>query len=158
MNSTIIGMIDPHFFMLTADNLLNIGLELVFSGTYLIVLLFTVILLTLRFMLVSFGVVLLPLSIFCYFLPPLKQYGKFLLHLLGSFIFVTFLDLLIILGCSMLINVPLFENFKIVVMIVCFILVDYTLILLIKFAMNGASNNPIKEDLGQAMKYVALLV
>ncbi len=158
MNETIISMVDPHFFMLTADNIVNIGLEFILAGTYLFVLFLTVLLLVIRYIIVSFGVIFLPFAIFFYYLPPLNSYGKFFLRLLGNFIFVTFIDLLIILACSMLINVPLFENFKILVMISCFLMVDYTLFLVIKLAIKGASNNSIKQDLGQAMKYVALLV
>jgi len=45
-----------------------------------------------------------------------------------------------------------------VVTIACFLMVDYTLFLVIKLAIKGASNNSIKQDLGQAMKYVAMLV
>jgi hypothetical protein len=113
--------------------------------------------LVLRYLVVSFGVVLFPVGIFLYFIPPLKGYGKFILNLLGIFIFITFIDLLIILACSKLIEVQLFENIKILVMITCFALVNYTLWLAIKFAMRKSSNVSIKDDIQQAAKYIALL-
>ncbi|MBI5392730.1 hypothetical protein HZA96_02570 [Candidatus Woesearchaeota archaeon] len=157
MNSTILSMIDPKFFLLTADNLVNIGLEFIMSFVYALTLFFTMLMLVLRYLVVSFGVVLFPLGIFFYFIPPLKGYGKFILNLLGIFIFITFIDLLIILACSKLIEVPLFENIKILVMITCFAIVNYTLWLAIKFAMKKSSNVSIKDDIQQAAKYIALL-
>lgn len=157
LDNAILSMIDPHFFLLTADNIVNIGLELLLAFVYAITLFITMLMLVLRYVIVSFGVILLPVALFCYFTPPLKGYGKFILHMLGIFIFVTFFDLLIILACSMLVEVPLFENFKILVMIVCFSIVNYTLFLAVKFALKRSSSSSLKDDLNQAVKYIALL-
>ena len=157
MDNAILSMIDPHFFLLTMDNLANIGLEFVFVSTYAITLFLTLLMLVLRYIMVSFGVVLFPIGIFLYFIPPLKGYGKFIINMLGIFIFITFIDLLIILACSMLIEIPLFENFKILVMINCFGMVNYTLWLAIKFALKRSASMSIKDDLNQAVKYIALL-
>ncbi len=157
LTSTILSTINPHFFLLTADNIVNIGLELLLSTAYAITLLVTVVMLVLRYLMASFGVVLFPIGLFCYFIPPLKGYGKFIINLLGIFIFITFIDLLIILACSMLIEVPLFENFKIIVMITCFSTVNYTLWLAIKFALKKSTNVSIKDDISRAAKYIALL-
>ena len=158
LNSSIIRMVEPTFFLLTADNIVNIGLQFMLSGVYGLTLLLTVIMLTLRYIVVSLGVVLLPIGIFLYFIPPLKGYGKFILNMLGIFIFITFIDLLIILACSLIINVPLFANFKIIVMITCFTLINYTLWLAIKFALKKSANTNLKDDFKQAAKYIAMLV
>jgi len=157
MDAAILNMIDPHFFMLTADNIVNIGLEFIFTMSYAIVLFVTMLMLVLRYIIVSFGVVLFPIGLFCYFTPPLKGYGKFILNVLGIFIFITFIDLLIILACAMLIEAPLFENIKIIVMINCFSIINYTLWLAIKFALTKSSMSTIKDDIQQAAKYIALL-
>ena len=77
--------------------------------------------------------------------------------MLAIFIFITFFDLLIILACAMLIEKPLFENFKIVVMINCFSIVNYTLYLTIKFALTKSSMSTVKDDIQQVAKYIALL-
>ncbi len=158
LNKSIINMVKPTFFLLTADNYVNIGLQFLLSGVYGMTLLFTTIMLTIRYVVVSFGVVLLPIAIFLYFIPPLKGYGQFILHVLGIFIFIAFIDLLIILGCSMLLTISLFANFKIIVMITCFLLINYTLWLAIKFALKKSANGSMKDDLKQAAKYIALLV
>ncbi|MBT4824276.1 hypothetical protein HN695_02370 [Candidatus Woesearchaeota archaeon] len=157
LTGSILPMIDPHFFLLTADNIVNIGLEFLFNMSYGITLFVTLILLVLRYIIVAFGAIIFPIAIFCYFLPPLKGYGKFALNVLGIFIFISFIDLLIILACSMLIEIPVFENFKIIVMITCFGIINWTLFLAIKFALTKSSASNIGEDVSKAMKYIALL-
>ncbi|MFC1722923.1 hypothetical protein ACFL0V_02190 [Nanoarchaeota archaeon] len=156
LSSAIYGMVDPHFFMLTADNITNIGLQMIFTGSYVIVLFLSVMMLALRYMVVSMGIIMVPIAIFCYFIPPLKAYGKFMINVLGIFIFITFFDMLIILASSMIVQSNLFEHFKIIVMINCFSIVNYTLYLGIKFALKKSANASVKDDVMQAAKYIAL--
>jgi hypothetical protein len=157
LNNVILSFIDPTFFMITADNIVNIGLEFIYVFSYVSTLFLTVLLLVLRFMVVSFGVIIFPIAIFCYFIPPLKGYGKFMIDTLLIFIFITFFDLLIILGSSMLVDIPLFENFEILVMVTCFGIVNYSFWLAIKFAMKMSVTTSLKDDLNQAVKYIALI-
>ncbi len=126
LSNSILTLIKPEFFLITVDNIVNVGLEFLFSIAYVITLFLTVLLLVMRYIIVSLGVILFPIGIFCYFIPPLRSYGKFIIHLLGVFIFVTFFDLLIILACSMLIEAPIFASIKILIMIACFSIVNYT--------------------------------
>ena len=156
ISNTILSIVDPHFFMLTIDNPANIGLEVIFSISYMLMLLICMILLTVRYIIISLGVVLFPIGIFCYFIPPLREYGKFILNLLGIFIFINIIDFLIILACSMLVETAQFENFKIIMMITCFAMIDYTLLLAINFASRNAVNSSLKEDISRALKYIAL--
>jgi hypothetical protein len=157
LNIIILDMIDPQFFMITVDNVVNIGLEFIYSTTYVATLFITMLMLVLRYIMVCFGVVLFPIGLFCYFIPPLKGYGRFIINILGIFIFVTFIDLLIILACSMIILDPFFENFKILVMVTCFCMVNYTLFLAIKCALTMSTTMSIKDDLNQSIKYLALV-
>ena len=157
LNSSIIGLVDPHFFLLTTDNIMNIGLELFLSFFYAGTLFLTMLMLVVRYIMVSFGVIIFPIGIFCYFIPPLRGYGRFILNVLGVFIFITFIDLLIILACSMIVNIPLFENFKIVVMIVAFSMINYSLWFAIKFSMKYSGASSIKDNVEQAAKYIALV-
>lgn len=157
LNSVIYSFIDSTFFLITADNITNIALEFVYASTYVIVIFITLLMLVLRYILVSFGVVLFPFAIFCYFIPPLKGYGRFMINALLIFIFITFIDLLIILGGSMMVDIALFENFEILIMITCFSLVNYSLWLAIKFAMKMSVTTSLKDDLNQAVKYIALI-
>ena len=156
MTSAVLTMVDEHFFMITADNIINIGLEFILVPAYVVVLLITVIVLAIRYVAVSIGAVFIPIGIFLYFIPPLRSYGKFILHFLGMLGVIVFIDAIIILACSMLIEIPLFENFKIIVMIVCFLMVDLTMLLVAKMVISSSSFDSGKEGLAQAAKYIAM--
>ncbi|MDD3175341.1 MAG: hypothetical protein PHU51_02595 [Candidatus Nanoarchaeia archaeon] len=158
MSSSVLSLVNPQFFMLTADNLVNVGLEFILVFMYVIVLLFTLFFLVMRYLVVAFGVLFIPIGIFCYFIPPLKSYGKLILNLLMLNIFITFLASIIILACSMLIEIPIFENIKIIVMINCFGLVNLLFILLAKHAISKSGAGEGAEKVAQAAKYIALFV
>lgn len=154
MTSAVLSMVDEHFFMITADNWVNVGLEFLFILVYVLILLITLILLTIRYLIVAFGVLFVPIGIFCYFIPPLKSFGEIILNMLGMLIFVTFLDAIIILACSMLITIPLFENFKILVMITCFLIINASFIMLGFHIITKTSLGNGAEKIAQAVKYV----
>lgn len=158
MTSTILTLVDPHFFLLTADNITNIGLEFLFVFTYVLILLVTTIFLTIRYVTVALGVLLAPIGIFCYFIPPLKSYGRLIIHTLLLNTFITFLAAIIILACSQLITIPLFEHIKILVMITCFSIIDLTFLILAKHVISKTSFTDGTEQLAQAAKYIAMVV
>lgn len=158
MSSAVLQLVDPEFFLITADNVVNIGLEFLLVGTYALVLFFTMLCLAMRYLIVAFGVLFAPIGIFCYFIPPLKSYGRLILNLLGMTIFVTFLDAIIILACSLLITIPLFASIKIIVMINCFLLVNSSYLFLAKHAISKSSLSDSGEHLAQAAKYIAMMV
>ena len=134
MTSGLVNMIDSRFFLLTADNIVNLGLELFFGFLYVATLLISVLFLTLRYVLVALGVILIPVGIFLYFIPPLNSYGKLILNFFGICIFITFFDSLILLAGSKIIEIPIFENFKILVMITCFSIVNFLMFYLMLFS------------------------
>jgi hypothetical protein len=156
MTSATLQLVDPNYFLLTIDNLPNMGLELVFGTFYLLTLLITAIILTIRFMIVSIGVVFVPIGIFCYFIPPLKGYGKFILHCLGVFIFITFIDAIILLTSSLLAQLPLFANFKILVMLCSFLLIDLLTIILVFMVLIKSAFEPAQSHFNDAVKYIAM--
>lgn len=131
LTTGVLGLIDPNFFLFTFDNFVNIGLEFIFGITYIFTLLLTTILLTVRYLIVSIGVVLMPIAIFFYFIPPLNSYGRLILNFVGVCIFITFLDAIVLLAGSKLIGLALFQNFKILVVISSFSLAN----LLMSYAM-----------------------
>ena len=158
MSSSVLSLVDPLFFMLSADNIINIGLEFFMVFIYVITLIFTLFFLVMRYLVVALGVLFVPIGIFCYFIPPLKSYGKMILNLLGLFIFINFLSTIIILACSMLITIPLFQNIKIVVMINCFGILNLLFILLAKHVVTKTGMTDGAEKVVQAGKYIAMLV
>jgi hypothetical protein len=158
MTGAVLSMVNDQFFLITADNLINIGLEFLFVGTYALILFFTMLFLVGRYLIVAFGVIFAPIGVFCYFIPPLKSYGKLILNILGMHIFVVFLDAIIILACSQLILIPLFESIKIVVMINCFLIVDILFFVLAKHIISKSSFTDGAENIAQAAKYIAMFV
>lgn len=134
MTAGVMGLIDQNFFRLTTDNIINAGLQFFFTLMYLIVLLIAGIILTLRYLIVSAGVVFLPIGIFLYFIPPLRSYGKFVLNFFGTAIFLTFIDSILLLVCSKLTEIDLFSNFKILVMISAFALINLVMIYFMFFS------------------------
>ena len=107
-----------------SDNLLTIGLELIFGIVYSLILIITIILLSIRYIILSFGVIFLPVAIFFYFVPPLKSYGQLILNSIGVLTFITFICSIVILGCSMVTTLPIYENLKTLIMITCFLIID----------------------------------
>jgi hypothetical protein len=158
ISNGILDMINEEFFLLTFDNFVNIALEGIFVTLYLFALLFALLFLVLRYIVVSFGVIFFPIGIFFYFIPPLRSYGRFILNVLAIFIFISIIDLLLILVCSLIVENAIFESITIVVMIACFFMVNYSLFWAIKFAMTKSSVDGLKDDVQQAVKYIAAVV
>lgn len=134
ITSGIVNMIDSNFFLLTADNIVNIGLELFLGFFYMLTLIITVLLLTLRYIVVAVGVVLIPVGIFLYFIPPVREYGQLIINTLATIMFITFFNSLILLTGAKIIQIPLFENFKIVVMITCFGIINFLMFYIMIFS------------------------
>jgi hypothetical protein len=148
MTSVMFSMIPNDFFLLTTGSLSNIGLELVLLVAYLSVLLLALIFLTLRYILVSVGVVLCAFGIFCYFFEPLESYGRLILNYLGVLIALPFFYSIILLASSKLLEVGIFSEIKIVAMIGGFVLVDiFTAFLLLFVIIKAASvvAKPVKQ-------------
>jgi hypothetical protein len=139
MTLTTLTLVPESFFLITIDNPMNIGLEIIFFFLYIITLLLTSLILIIRYGIVATGVALFPLGIFSYFLPPLRPYGLLLLHFLGVCIFITFLDVVLLVGFSKLVEVPLFANIKILVMISAFGLISLLMLFMMFFSVVKAA-------------------
>jgi len=153
VTTVIFNMVQKDFFLLTIDNVTNVGLELALVMPYLLSILITLIILVLRYMIVSMGVVLFAIGIFFYFFEPLNNYGKLIINFLFSTIVITFFYAIIFLASSKLLEVGVFENFKILVMIGAFTFVNVTTILIALFVI-------IKSALkvsGPVMKVISLV-
>lgn len=130
LTSGITGLIDPQFFLLTTDNNVNIALQFIFAVIYALILVITLILLGVRYSFVTMGVLFFPLGIFCYYVAPLRSYGRLILQMLMMLVFVTVIDAVILLGSSMLLTIDIFQNFKILVMIgsYCMVLLSFIIL------------------------------
>lgn len=158
LTSGVIGMIKPEFFLLNADNLGSFALQFVLAPFYLITVIITVLLLGFRYLMVSIGVVMFPFALFFYFIPPLQNYGKMILNVLLIFIFLTFFDAIILLGASALLSIPLFADFKIIIVTSAFGTVNLLMIFMILFALTKAAfsvtNSEVGKTVTKAVKYL----
>jgi hypothetical protein len=157
LSAGVINLIDPEFFLLTADSISSVGLQFIFSSIYILTLTNTLVFLFLRYFLVSFGIVLFPIGLFLYFVPPLKSYGKMVIE--GTFILILlpFIQSLILLIGSKLIGLPIVSNLKILVMISSFTLLNLAMIFLVLFAGIKAVSyvGDLGGSIGKAVKYIA---
>ena len=155
MSAGIINTIDPNFFLLTVDNVTNLGLQLILAFPYLMTLLFTVILLALRYLLVAVGVLFFPIGLFLNFIPPLQSAGKLIINILMLVIFLPFIHSLMLLAASKLVDIPAFQNYKIVIMIAAFLLINVSMIFLVFYAVSKAAFSAMKSDVGKAVAFMA---
>jgi len=146
MTAVVYSSIPSNFFLLTTESFSNIGLELVMIIPYICILVTTLIFLALRYICVGMGVLLFAIGIFCYFFEPLEAYGKLVINYLGVLIFLPFFYSIILLAASKFLEVGIFSEMKILVMIGGFALVDSFTILLILFVIFKAANSaPVKS-------------
>ena len=145
LTTSVFNLIDSDFFLFTIDSFSDITNQMMFGATYLLVLLLSIIILSLRYLIISLGVALFPIAIFFYFIQPLQGIGKSILNFLGINIFMSFFASIILLFGSMLLDTSLFADMKIMVMISSFFLVD---ILLIYFLFYGLILGAVSVFLG----------
>ncbi len=139
MTKVVFNMIDPNFFLITTDSITNIGLQFVLLVPYLSVLILFIILLSLRYILVASGVLLFAIGLFLYFIGPLREYGEFIINLLLVAIALPFLYSIIFLCSSKVINVGIFNSFKVLVSLGAFsLVVSLTLLLALLVIIKSA--------------------
>jgi hypothetical protein len=144
LSSVILNLLPQYFFLLTIDNITNMGLQFVFLGPYLIAVLVTLIHLVIRYMIVSFGVIFFSIGLFFYFIEPLNSYGRLIINFLFATISLTLFYSIIFLASSKLLAIPIFEHTKILVMIGAFNIANSltliaVLFIIIKSAISIAS-------------------
>ena len=148
VSTVIFNLISEDFFLVTADNISNVGLELVMIIPYVLVIVLTLIFLALRYIFVSIGVLFFTIGIFFYFVDVLNSYGKLILNYLGLVISIPIFYSLIFLASSKLLEVETFQNLKILLMIGAFSLVNLLTIFLILFVIIKAANavsGPVRQ-------------
>ncbi|MAG53063.1 MAG: hypothetical protein CMH62_03825 [Nanoarchaeota archaeon] len=155
LTSGVLSLIDPDFFLLTASSLSSLGLELAFGIVYLSVLILTVTLLAIRYFLVAVGLVIFPIGIFFNFIPFLKQYGKLIINSLMVIVFLPFFQGLILLIISKMLEVTTFDNYKILVMITAFLLINLLMIFLLIFSIVKSALAVMSSDVGKVATVVA---
>lgn len=152
MTAGVVNLINENFFLLTADNIVNLGLQFFFGIFYVITMLISVLLLMLRYLFVLIGLVLFPIGIFLYFIPATQGYGKVIFNSLGVYLLVPFIDGIILLICSRILDIPSFENYKILIMISAFSIINFLMIYLLIFTLIKSAIKATSEDIGMVTK------
>ena len=145
MTSGVMNIIPQDFFSVQMTGITQAIAYQLFSISLIGILLIVCLLLLIRFLVVSLGVALFPIAIFCYFVEPLNSYGKLMLNFLFSNIFVNFFICLIILAFSRITYSPHFAEFKIYAMMATYLCVIIVMIFVcwfsvIKSAVNSTSS------------------
>ena len=140
ISAVIFNMIDPVFFNITADNLLNIGLEISMLIPYLISIVLTLLFLTIRYICVSVGVLFFAIGLFFYFINALNSYGKLVLNYLGVLIALPVFYCMVFLASSKLLEIEIFANLKMLVMTGAFGLVNIGTLFLLLFVIIKTAN------------------
>lgn len=154
LTDAVLSMTRNNFFYMTYDNFANFSMELLFVTTYILILLITVWILSIRYVFASIGVVFMPIAIFLYFIPPLKSYGKLILNSLGIMAFIPFIDAVIILTASELLYVSVFYNMQILVKIVTFLIINFVTIYLIRLAVSKSAFDKTSDGVTSLIKHV----
>jgi len=154
ITSGVINMIDPNFFLITLDNPINIGLEIVLGFTYLLTLLLTIIAFSVNYFLASVGVVFFPFGLFFYFIPPLRDIGRFVINKLIFILFIPFFASLVLLGVSQLLNVGIFSDFKIIFMLSAFLAITILMLILGIVAIFRSIMSVMRSDVARGMLFL----
>jgi hypothetical protein len=133
VTAVIFNMVPKDFFLLTVDNFSDIGIVLILLIPYLITIVITLIILALRYLIVSAGVIFFAIGIFFYFIEPLNSYGKLIINFLFAAMSATLFYAIIFLASAKLLEVTAFNDFKILVTIAAFTFVNVVTVFLAVF-------------------------
>jgi len=156
ITTVIFNLIRDDFFLITMDSIGNIGLELVLIIPYVLTLIITLIFLVLRYICVGMGVIFFAIGIFFYFIEPLNQYGKLIINYLFVVMALPFFYSIIFLASSKFLDLEVFANMKIVVMIGAFSLANLGTLFLILFVIFKAAN-AVAKPIGTITKVAGAL-
>ncbi len=155
LSNGILSLVNQNLFLITIDNPVNFGLELVLLLVYVFTLIMTIVLLGIRYLLASLGLVLFPIGIALNYIPPLKSYGKLILNSVITIIFLPIIFSLILLISSKLLEIGLFSNFKIIITILAFSLIQLVMVFLALFVLVKSIVSLVRNDLVSGLKLIA---
>jgi len=117
LTGTILNIVGDSFFQLTLTSNWNFAFDLIFGVTYLFHLIVVLLILLLRYISVTSGVIFFAIGIFFYFFSPLNHYGRLILNGLCTLIFIPFFYSIIFLIGSKIAELSAFSDFKTLIMI-----------------------------------------
>jgi hypothetical protein len=141
MTSGVMNIIPQDFFSVQMTGITQAIVYQFFAVSLIGILLIVCLLLMIRFVVVSLGVALFPIAIFCYFVEPLNSYGKLMLNFLFSNIFINFFVCLIILAFSRIAHAQQFSDFKIYIMMSTYCCIIIVMIFVCWFSVIKSAAN-----------------
>ena len=144
LTKVILNITGNDFFLLSSENYSNLGLQILFLGLYLLNLVITALILALRYICVSVGVLFFAIGIFLYFIDSLQDYGKLIINGLMALIFLPVFYSLIFLACSKLIEVQSLQDIKMLITVGAFSLIIICTFILILFVIIKAAMKVIR--------------
>ena len=152
---TRIGLnnIDKSFLLIDFSSISGAVEEIILYVFYLFILIVTTLFLGIRYFFASVGIVFFPIAILLYFIPFTQNYGKFLLNLILTTLFVPFFISIILAGFSKLSHVGMFQHFETLLATISFLTIDIMLVLIAFFSVFSAFNT-LKEGSGWVMTYL----
>lgn len=157
MTSATLNLMGNTLFNLSFGNITDFSLQMVFFISAIGIMLLTIIILIIRYVIVAVGVVIFPLGIFFYFIPFLRNYGLLILNFLGIAVFITFLDAIILIGFSKILEISMFANIKIFVVISALLCIDVLMFFLMFFSIIKAAFNVGTKVVALGAKIAALV-
>ncbi|HJX50958.1 MAG TPA: hypothetical protein VJ438_05855 [Candidatus Nanoarchaeia archaeon] len=147
LTKTILNLVGNNFFQLTLSHYYNFGFDLVFGILYLIHLIVVLVLLLLRYISVSSGVIFFAIGIFFYFFSPLNQYGRLIINGLCTLIFLPFFYSIMFLIGSKISELSAFRDFKTMIMVgtLDMIIISTALLLLFVIVKAALKVNKLKQ-------------
>lgn len=144
LTKVILNITGNDFFTFSSENFTNMGLQIVFSVVYLLHLIIVSLILVVRYVCVSVGVLFFAIGIFFYFIDPLHQYGKLIINTLMVMIFLPFIYSIAFLACSKLLEIDSLESIRILIVIGCFNLIIISTSIVILFVIIKAAMKVLK--------------
>lgn len=137
----ILSYVSTDFLYIGEGTLGNLALEVGLGIPFTVTALFTLILLTIRFALVSGGVLFFPIGLTLYFIPATRDYGRLIINFLFLNIFSTFFIALLFATFSLITKTGILANVQILLALGCLFAVNIFLIYTMFFAALKAALN-----------------
>lgn len=153
MTKLVLSHVSYNFLIVGQGSLGDLFLELFFAIPYASILLLTAILLLVRFAIVGCGVMIFPIGVLLYFVPPTKEYGELIINFLLVNIFSSIFIAIIILTFSLIAQTGFLSNLQILIAIATFMLVNLFLSYVMFFAAIKAAFN-VGTKVAGVVKYL----
>ena len=147
LTRVILNLINSSFFHLKLAEGFNFGFDLIWAFFYVISLMIVLVILLLRYLSVSSGVIFFPIGILCYFFSPLSQYGKLIINWTMTLIFIPLFFSIIFLIGDKVSHLSAFKDFKTLIMVGSLnLIIISTLLILLFVAIKAAFQiNKVKK-------------